>query len=140
MSNTEHTILVVDDLSDVRATISGMLADEGYEVETAGSLTEALTLLKNGHFDLAILDVRLDEVDEDNIEGFDLAAEIRQHWPDMKIVLLTGYASISMVNRALRPDSQYKRLVDEFIEKSSIEELLEIVPGLLGLHQGYGIS
>ncbi|MBI1881080.1 MAG: response regulator, partial [Chloroflexi bacterium] len=53
-------ILVVDDLPDWRKTLSGILLDEGYEVQTASSREESLRLLTAGRFHLAILDVRLD--------------------------------------------------------------------------------
>ncbi len=60
------TILIVDDLPDWRATLSGILFDEGYQVRRTGSREEALQMLETERFHLAVLDVRLDETDEDN--------------------------------------------------------------------------
>ena len=127
MTNTRHRILVVDDLSDWRATLKGVLVDEGYDVEVANSSARALKLLEAGHFDLAVLDIRLDDSDEDNTEGLDLAAEIRQHWPVIKVVMITGYGTPDTMRRAMEPDAQGRRLVANYIQKTETEELVKIV-------------
>ncbi len=132
MKNNTPKILVVDDLPDWRTTIGGLLRDEGYEVQVAESRPAALALLRNkDDFALAVLDLRLDETDEENVEGLDLAAEIRQHWPDIKIIILTGYSTPERQERALQPDSQGQILVEEFIEKTETEELVQKIRMLL---------
>jgi CheY-like chemotaxis protein len=130
--NKIHKILVVDDLPDWRNTISGVLTDEGYQVEMAASTPEALGLLHHSHFDLAILDMRLDESDENNTEGLDiLAKEIRKSWPDVKAIILTGYGTPETQKRALEPDIQGQRLVEDFVEKTETEGLVQTVKRVL---------
>ncbi len=131
MTNKRHKILVVDDLLDWRITLRGLLNDEGYEVEVAGSAVKALSLLQTGYFDLVVLDMRLDETDEDNIEGLDLAEKIRQKWPAVKVIIITGYSTPDRLTRALKPDAQGQRLVVDFIPKTETEELVQIVQSLL---------
>ena len=132
MAGKTNRILVVDDLPDWRETISGMLTDEGFEVDVAGSSAEALTLLKKSHFDLAVLDMRLDESDEDNAEGLEyLAQEIRDNWPDMKTIVLTGYGTQEHIQQALQPDTNNRTLVDDFMQKTETEVLVQNIQNLL---------
>lgn len=96
-------ILVVDDLPDVRKTASGLLRDEGYLVRAAASRQEALEILENERFHIAVLDVRLDESDEYNQDGMELLTAINQCYPAITIIMLTGYADVDMVRKALLP-------------------------------------
>ena len=82
MTKQNCRILVVDDVIDWQNTIKGLLEDEGYAVETAGSFSTARQKLQNMFFDLAILDMRLDETDISNIDGLDkLARLIKAEYP-----------------------------------------------------------
>jgi CheY-like chemotaxis protein len=120
---TKGHILVVDDISDVRATLSGFLIDEGYDICSAASMEEALELLAINHFDVAVLDVRLDETDEDNRDGLLLMHTIKKKYPHTVSVLLTGYADVKMVREALQPDSRGVAPAFGFLEKSEIGKL-----------------
>lgn len=131
MANERHRILVVDDLQDWCETIGGLLEDEGYNVQTAGSRTSALELLQADNFDLAVLDVRLDEQDEDNVEGLDLADKIKQHSPNVKVVIITGYDTKDLVRKALEPDPQGQTLAEDFIPKTETERLVKTVKSVL---------
>jgi CheY-like chemotaxis protein len=120
-------ILVVDDLPDWRATLSGILLDEGYEVCVAGDCQEALRLLEAERFHLAVLDVRLDESDEDNREGLELMRQIKAYDPTTAVIILTGYADVRMVQDALRPQANGMPLAYSFVEKPNSQELIEFV-------------
>ena len=87
-------ILVVDDLPDWRITLSGLLMDQGYDVQTASSIDNALEILEKEYFHVAVLDVRLDETDEDNRDGIQLMHEIKKRRPTTAIIILTGYADV----------------------------------------------
>ncbi len=131
MTDGPNRVLVVDDLPDWRATLSGLLEDAGYDVQCAGSQERALELLGTGHFDLALLDVRLDETDEGNTEGLDLAAEIRHRWPAIRVVMITGYGTSDIMRRAMEPDAQGQRLVANYIPKTETEDLVRVVGEVL---------
>jgi CheY-like chemotaxis protein len=79
-------VLVVDDEDLVREASAEMLIDEGYEVLVAASADEALKLLAREPFDIVVSDVRMPRKD-----GFALAAEARQIWPQLPFVFITGY-------------------------------------------------
>jgi len=120
-------VLVVDDLPDVRATLSGLLSDEGYEVRSVSSRAEARQMVDAGRFHVAVLDVRLDESDEDNQDGLLLMHEIEQKDSTVAIIILTGYADIKMVREALQPDQEGASPAFGFLEKSEMDQLPEYV-------------
>jgi CheY-like chemotaxis protein len=132
MSGKRPRILVVDDLPDWRLTLGGLLEDEGYEVQVAGSSPQALELLGADHFDLAVLDIRLDETDEGDTEGLNLAAEIKKDWPSVNIIFITGYGTPEIMREALEPDDEGKRLATNYVPKTETEYLVKIVRKTLG--------
>ena len=131
MTNQRNRILVVDDLADWRITLKGMLLDEGFEVQEASSLEQALQVLANERFDLVITDLRLDDSDANNTQGLDLANIIKARQLDIKVVLITGYDTKDTVAQALQPNSQGKRLVADYITKNHTNELPKIAHRLL---------
>ncbi len=83
-------ILVVDDDSLVLANTAMMLEDLGHRVLQATSGKRALTILNAGEqVDLVITDHAMPQM-----TGSQLAAEIHAEWPDMPILLATGYADL----------------------------------------------
>jgi len=124
-------ILVVDDLHDWRLTLTGMLRDAGYTVQTADCFDEAVTLLKTESFELAILDIRLDEMDTNNVDGLIFAEEIKRHWPQTKVLLLTGYATRELVSQAMEPNLSGESPVDGFLEKSELDHFPQAIEAVL---------
>ena len=126
-------VLVVDDLPDWRITFQGLLTDEGYQVQTAGSTQEALNLLEASSFDLAVLDMRLDETDENNTEGLGLAREISRRWPDVRIIVIVGYVELETVKEAMEPQDAAggRWLAYGFVRKTNTEELINAVEAAL---------
>ena len=129
-----QTILIVDDALDWRDILAGLIGDVFPEigVVTAASLAEAKTLLPKYDFALAIIDIRLDESDENNIDGLTLAEFIRDHSPQTKPLIITGYANLETVKRAMQPDENGVRLVVDYVEKEKLnEELLPQITAIL---------
>jgi two-component system response regulator RegA len=90
-------ILVVDDDETFAAVLAGALARRGHEVATAHSSREAFAALDRGDFDRLVLDLRLAHEN-----GLDLVAAICQKRPGIRIVVLTGYASIATAVEAIK--------------------------------------
>ena len=86
MAKKNHRILVVDDEQDLCEILKFNLETEGYEVETAGSAEEALTLDLLS-FDLLLLDVMMGEM-----SGFALARRLKadETTADIPIIFLTA--------------------------------------------------
>jgi DNA-binding NtrC family response regulator len=124
-------ILFVDDVADWRKMLSGLLSDHGYEVKAVESREEAQQALKEEPFTLAILDKRLDETDEKNAEGLTLARHISENYPQMTVIILTGYGTQEDVTVAQKPDERGKRLASAFVEKNRLDELPAIIENTL---------
>lgn len=120
-------VLVVDDLPDVRMTLSGILSDEGYRVRTASSRDEALQLLPTHNFGVAVLDARLVDSDPKNRDGLLLMHDIKAQCPSTAIIILTGHADIAMVREALQPTPGASSPAFGFLEKSEITQLTTTV-------------
>ncbi len=129
--STERRILVVDDLQDWQVILSGLLEDEGYCVDVAGSFNDAMTLLQAHKFDLAVLDVRLVEADDENIQGLELAQEIRKQWPTTKVIVVTSYDETEKVAQALRPGESGLPAADDYLSKSQTDQLVDVVKAAL---------
>ena len=63
-----NEILVVDDNSDIRQLISGILKDQGLMVREAANFDQALLEINKKLPDVAVIDVKLDKGDNDGIE------------------------------------------------------------------------
>lgn len=82
-------ILVVDDEEPLRALVARGLTMDGHTCLTAADGAEALDTLiaERGHFDLLLTDIRMPLMD-----GIALALAAKQAFPDLPIMLMTGYA------------------------------------------------
>ena len=82
-------VLAVDDDRLVLFNTTAMLEDLGHSVMEAASGEEALELLHKHHFDLVITDQSMPRM-----TGIQLREAIRVQWPDLPVILATGYAEI----------------------------------------------
>lgn len=82
-------ILVVDDEESLRALVARGLTLDGHVCMMAGDGAEALEILiaEKGRFDLLLTDIRMPLMD-----GIALALAAKQEFPDLPIMLMTGYA------------------------------------------------
>jgi PAS domain S-box-containing protein len=84
------TALLVDDEDLIRASVAEMLAGLGYAVAEASSAAQALALLENG----LVVDLLVTDHLMPGATGTDLARAVRQRWPDMKVIIASGYADV----------------------------------------------
>jgi len=82
-------ILLVEDESGLRLTLTHRLADEGYEVEAARDGEEGLRRAIDGSFDLVILDVMLP-----GMSGFDVCRELRRSALATPVLILTARGEV----------------------------------------------
>jgi DNA-binding NtrC family response regulator len=82
-------ILVVDDEEAVRSLIARGLALDGHEVSVAGDGAEAMDIITDraGGFELVLSDIRMPLMD-----GIAMALAAKRDFPDLVILLMTGYA------------------------------------------------
>jgi DNA-binding NtrC family response regulator len=94
---TPPRVLTVDDEAVVCESIRRVLVDEGYVVETSTSARAALDMLKETHFDLLLLDIKMPEM-----SGLDVLRVAREVAPDMEVLIITGYATIDTAVEAIK--------------------------------------
>src|ERR1700712_1115008 len=88
MSQTSR-ILIVDDESSIRLTLSALLTRAGYVVTSAEGGAEAVVVLEQQAFDLLLVDLKMPGMD-----GMQVVAAARQRQPDIAIIVLTGHGSL----------------------------------------------
>src|SRR5207248_6002240 len=82
-------LLVGDDEQPVLKVIERLAAKIGFDVETCGGGTEALRALMRRPADLAMVDLRMPDVN-----GLDLLRQIRAATPSCEVILMTGFAAV----------------------------------------------
>lgn len=92
-----HQILVVDDENTLRHFLGLNLRDQGYQVVEAADGKTALGLIDQQHFDVALVDLRLTDMD-----GLDIVRYLKQVAPQTSVIILTAYATLDSAIEALR--------------------------------------
>ena len=109
-------ILVVDDEPEILRLVARRLGRKGYEVTTASDSSQALALLQQDAFDIAVLDLMMP-----GMNGLDLAAQCRLQYPALKILMLTGSPVIEEIERvgyaSLRKPLENLQDLDAAIER-----------------------
>jgi two-component system nitrogen regulation response regulator NtrX len=110
----KRRVLVIDDERAIRQTLSQVLADEGYEVESAADGVEGLDRIRRDRFDLVFLDVWLKEKD-----GLAILAELGEKVSTVPVVMISGHANVETAVRAVKSGAY------DFLEKPlSLERVL----------------
>jgi two-component system response regulator HydG len=94
---THAKMLIVDDELSVRDSLGKWFREEGYEVGTAENASEALTRMAEGHWDLALLDIKMRGTD-----GIELQRRLHEIDPELTVIIMTGYASVETAVAALK--------------------------------------
>jgi two-component system response regulator HydG len=118
-------ILVVDDYFADRETLKAILEERGYRVVTAETGADALARVKEKHFDIIFLDVRLPDID-----GVRIFEQVKQIDPEVAVIMMTGYSEEELVRRAVSRGAYtciYKPL--------NVEKILALV-GEISLKKG----
>jgi len=111
------SILIVDDDKEILRSLKVILQRKGYGVETAETGREAMAKSEARAFDLALLDIRLPDID-----GTKLLTELHRETPRMMKIMITGYPSLENAVEALN------RGADAYIVKPvNPDELLKVV-------------
>jgi len=97
MMDGRESILVVDDENTVQLLLKTELEDAGFDVEIAGDIAEALQLVERRVFGAALIDKNLPDGD-----GLGLVRKLRESYPEMELIIMTGYASLESAIQAVR--------------------------------------
>jgi DNA-binding NtrC family response regulator len=111
-------ILIIDDEDIVHQTIGEYLVQIGHEIGGAKDGLEAIDLMTESDFDLALMDIRMPRMD-----GMALLGRVREIQPEMTVVMITGHGTMDTAIQALRLGA------DDFLTKpidlSELDAVLE---------------
>jgi DNA-binding NtrC family response regulator len=93
----QGNLLIVDDELTVRDSLGKWFREEGYEVATAESASDALTRMAESRWDLALVDIKMHGTD-----GIELQRRLREIDPELTVIIMTGYASVETAVAALK--------------------------------------
>jgi DNA-binding response OmpR family regulator len=96
VSEPKKTILVVDDDKSILRTFSRILQKSGYEIDTAETGKEAMEKTEKRHYDLALVDIRLPDID-----GTELLAKLKKPLQQTVKIMITGFPSLETGVKAL---------------------------------------
>lgn len=97
------TLLCVDDEPNILAALRRLFRARGYRVLTADSGAEGLQVLAQQPVDLVISDMRMPEMD-----GARFLTQVRERWPDIIRLLLTGYSDVHSILEAINCGEIYR--------------------------------
>ncbi|MFH1278172.1 MAG: sigma-54 dependent transcriptional regulator [Candidatus Eisenbacteria bacterium] len=92
-----RTVLIVDDETNIRRTLAGLLEDEGYAVESCGDAEEGLRRVRAHPPDLLLLDVRLPGMD-----GLAFLEILAKEELGVPVVMMSGHATVDAAVRATK--------------------------------------
>src|SRR5919198_3675322 len=115
------TILIVDDEAGVRSALTGVLRDEGYDVEAVESGEACLDRVARAPYDVIVLDIWLPGMD-----GLATLARLQERRIDAPVVMISGHGNIESAVRAIKMGAF------DFIEKPlSLEKTVLVVRNAL---------
>jgi two-component system nitrogen regulation response regulator NtrX len=113
----KSSVLIVDDEAGVRSALSGVLRDEGYQVEAVESGEACLDRVARAPYDVIVLDIWLPGLD-----GLATLERLRQRHVDAPVVMISGHGNIESAVRAIKMGAF------DFVEKPlSLEKTVTVV-------------
>jgi len=117
VENPKAKILAVDDEAIILDSFRKILVLDGYSVDTVESGKEALSLLRNHHYDFVFTDLKMPEMD-----GVQVTKSVKHMRPDIDVLIITGYATVETAVETMGYGAM------DYVQKPFTEdELLEIV-------------
>ena len=110
-------LLVVDDEPKICHLIEELLKLEGYRVDVSFSGMEALQMIKKNEYQMLLTDLKMPGID-----GLELIKKAKKECPEIRTIMVTGYATVSNAVESLRHG------IDDYITKTfNIFELQKAV-------------
>jgi DNA-binding NtrC family response regulator len=93
---TRLQVLVLDDEPIVGKRLQPALAKVGCDVEVFDAPRPALERIEGKRFDVVVTDIRMEEID-----GIEVLERVLARWPETKIIMITGYATVEVAREAM---------------------------------------
>lgn len=114
-------ILVVDDELLIRDLLYDYFSERGWEVSVCDSGERAMEVLKTRKFHVALVDLRMPEID-----GISLIRKIKSFYPSLAVVLMTAFPSTETAIEALR-----LKVDDYIIKPFNINKLFKTIDSVV---------
>lgn len=122
----DANILVIDDDEDVLVALRLLLKSKVKEVVTNKNPNAILGLMKSQNFDIVILDMNFNGLVNTGNEGIFWLNKVKDHSPEVAVVLITAYADIDLAIRSLKEGAS-----DFLVKPWKNEKLLETLQQLV---------
>lgn len=124
-TETSSRILVVDDDRTFRLSTAELLRQDGHQVEAVGDASEAEVALRNGAFDLVLLDLRMP-----GLSGVRFLEVLRMRGARLPVLMISGFGTVEAAVEALQigADDFLTKPVDPDLLSAKVEELLDRRP------------
>ena len=123
-TSSDGQILIVDDEPHIRSPLVRALSLMGYVVDEAGSGEEALSLLEQRPYQLMVLDMHMP-----GLKGLEVMERARQLFPDLLIIILTGYPTVDNAITAVKLEA-----VDYLRKPATVKQIADAVNQALTRH------
>jgi two-component system, NtrC family, nitrogen regulation response regulator NtrX len=121
----KSSVLIVDDEAGVRSALSGVLRDEGYDVDAVPTGEACLTTVGRRPVDVILLDVWLPGID-----GLTTLSRLRERRVDAEVVIISGHGNVESAVRAIKMGAF------DFVEKPlSLDKTILVVRNALRQRQ-----
>ena len=117
----KKSILVVDDELLIRDLLYDFFAEKGWLVSVHESPERGMEALKNRNFDIALVDLKMPEID-----GIELIRKIKNMRPTLPVVIMTAFPSTDTAIEALR-----LKVNDYIIKPFNINKLFKVLDGVI---------
>ncbi len=136
-------VLFVDDEEEIRLTVEEYLSRQGYAVTAVDNGLTALDLVKEKDFDVVLTDLKMPK-----FSGLELLKAIKEHRPELEVIILTGYGTIQTAVEALKLGGydyiqkpikldRIGHLVAQICEKRKLQKENLLLKGRLQEHYRY---
>jgi NtrC-family two-component system response regulator AlgB len=131
-------VLVIDDEKNIRMSLRVCLEGLGCKVTEAGGATAARAAVARRHYDLAFLDLRIDDEN-----GLELLPELLAAAPDLDVIIVTAYATVPTAVEAIQKGArdyipkpfvpaQIRQLVERIAARRTLEREVDDLRSRLG--------
>ncbi len=116
-----QSVLVVDDEENFLTLLKWFLTQRGYDVHTAVSAEDALSLVQEHTFDIALLDIKIGSSD-----GLRLLEQMTERSPELKVIMMTAYPTVGSLKQAFAKGAS--RYLTKPVDLHELAEALKLLP------------
>lgn len=124
----KRKVLIVDDEESVLELLEDVLADEGFQVRRAENGSEALDMIARESFDVALMDIRMPEMD-----GMEALRRIQEQSRKTGVILMTAYATTDVAIQAMKMGA-----FDYVLKPFDLDEVVMVIKKAVGVQEMAG--